>query len=425
MHHDILTAIDVGTTKICTIIGKRSAQGGVELLSHSVVPCDGLKKGNVTDIAGTADAIRRSVAEASGAAQVYVDSAYVGVTGTHVSYENRWDRIDGAGEQGVVTAAELARRPVVASPGPADSDRRVLHSLPLSYSVDGLRGIRSPVGMHTDNVEVESHVVTGEGSVLDRLVEAVETAGIDVDALVLEPLASSEAVLTRDEKRRGAVVIDIGGGTTDVVVYSGGQIILTAVLPVGGFQFTNDICLTYNALYEAAEEAKVRHAHTDLHAVAATEEITLPVVGPAADMKIPRRDICQLTRERAQELARLVKLKLQRAQVQELSDMTLVLTGGTSALPGIDHLFRLTLGARVRLGIPHGRGLIPDDLKTPAFATGVGILLWAQDNGGESATRPEPVRPPAVSRRGGPVSRFIKQIKDVFPTHLFPVRDSN
>ena len=424
MHQDILTAIDVGTTKICTIIGRRAPQGGLELLAHSVVPCDGLKKGNVTDIAGTAEAIRRSVAEASEAAQVHVDSAYVGVTGTHVSYENRWDRIDGVAEQGVVTAAELAGLPVVARPGPADSDRRVLHSLPLSYSVDGLRGIRSPVGMHTNNVEVESHVVTGEGPILDRLVEAVETAGINVDALVLEPLASSEAVLTREEKKRGAVVVDIGGGTTDVVAYAGGQLVLTTVLPVGGFQFTNDICLTYNAPYEAAEEAKIRHAHTDLHAVAATEEIILPVVGQGSDMKISRRDICQLTRERAQELARLVKLKLQRAQIEGLSDMTLVLTGGTSGLPGIDHLFRLTLGARVRLGIPHGRGLIPDDLKTPAFATGVGILLWAQDHVGESAASHDRVRP-AATRKSSPVSRLMRQIRELFPIHLFPARHSN
>ena len=424
MTDNILTAIDVGTTKICTMIGRKSAQSGLEFLAHSVVPCDGLKKGNVTDVAGTAHAIRRSIDEASSRAQVTVKSAYVGVTGAHVSFENRWDKMIWAGEGGVVTATELARVPDGTQPDASESDRRVIHALPVSYAVDGLTGIRNPVGMHTKDVDVESHVVTGTASVLDKLLEAVEMADIDVDALVLEPLASSEAVLTRDEKKHGAIVVDIGGGTTDVVAYAGGRIFFTAVLPVGGFQFTNDICVTYNTPYPAAEEVKIRYAHTDLHAVRATEEVAFPVIGRSSDLKVPRRDICQLSRERAQELARLVKLKLQEIPTRGLSDMTLVLTGGTSSLPGLDHLFRSTLGTKVRIGIPHGHGLIPDDLRAPAFATGVGILLWADGHPKAVLSDQSAIRSQTVSRNGGLVSRFLKQIKNAFPTHLFPVRNS-
>ena len=420
---DIVTAVDVGTTKVCTIIGRRSTQGDLQFLAHSVVPCDGLKKGNVTDVDATARAIRSSIAEAAKRAQVTVKSAYVGVTGAHVSFENRWDRMAWAGERGVITAEELARVPDAARSDGAESDRSVIHAVPVSYSVDGLKGIRNPVGMHTSDLEVESHVVTGTASLLCKLVEAVERAEIGVDALVLEPLASSEAVLTREEKRRGAVVVDVGGGTTDIVAFSGGRIFFTAVLPVGGFQFTNDICLAYNAPYPAAEDIKIRYAHTDHHAVSAAEEVTLPVIGQSSDLKVPRREICQLSRERAQELARLVKLKLQEGPLRRLPDMTLVLTGGASGLPGLDDLFRLTLRTNVRIGIPHGRGLIPDDLKAPAFATGVGILLWALDHPrAEASPDAVGVRSQATSRNGGLVSRFFKQIKNVFPTHLFPVR---
>jgi len=424
MTDNIVTAIDVGTTKICTIIGRRSAQGWLEFLAHSVVPCDGLKKGNVTDVAETAQAIRRSVDEASSRAQITVKSAYVGVTGTHVSFENRWDKMEWVGERGVVTATELARIPEGARPDAAEADRRLIHALPVSYAVEGLKGIRNPVGMHTTDVDVESHVVTGATSVLDKLLEAVEMADIGVDALVLEPLASGEAVLTRDEKKHGAVVVDIGGGTTDVVAYSGGHIFFSTVLPVGGFQFTNDICLTYNASYPVAEDLKLRYAHTDLHAVRANEEVAFPVVGRSSDLKIPRRDICQLSRERAQELARLVKLKLQEIPIRSLSDMTLVLTGGTSALPGLDQLFRLTLGTKVRIGIPHGHGLIPDDLRAPAFATGVGILFWAQSHPEAAVSDDAVIRSQTVSRSGSLVSHLFKQVKNVFPTHLFPVRNS-
>ena len=420
---DIVTAVDVGTTKICTIIGRKSAQGDLQFLAHSVVPCDGLKKGNVTDVAATALAIRSSVAEAAKRAQVTVKSAYIGVTGAHVSFENRRDKMTWAGERGVVTAEELARVPEAARSDSAELDRRMIHAVPVSYSVDGLKGIRNPVGMHTSDLEVESHVVTGTASLIDKLVEAVERAEIGIDALVLEPLASSEAVLTREEKRRGAVVVDVGGGTTDIVAYSGGRIFFTAVLPVGGFQFTNDICLTYNAPYAAAEDIKIRYAHTDLHAVRPTEEVTLPVIGQSSELKIPRREICQLSRERAQELARLVKLKLKEGSLRRLSNMKLVLTGGTSGLPGLDDLFRLTLGINVRIGIPHGRGMIPDDLKAPAFATGVGILLWALDHPRTEASHDaNGVRSRAARRNGSLVSRFFKQIKNVFPTHLFPVR---
>lgn len=421
MTQGIVTAVDVGTTKVCTIIGRKSAQGDLQFLSHSVVPCDGLKKGNVTDVAATALAIRSSIAEAAQRAQVTVRSAYIGVTGAHVSFENRRDRMAWAGEQGVVTAEELARVPDAARPNSTEPDRMMIHALPMSYSVEGLEGIKNPVGMHTSDLEVESHVVTGTASLIDNLIEAVERAEIGVDALVLEPLASSEAVLTREEKKRGAVVVDIGGGTTDVVAYSGGSIFFTAVLPVGGFQFTNDICLTYNAPYDAAEDVKIRYANTDLHAVRATEEVALPVIGQTSDLKITRREICQLSRERAQELARLVKLKLLEGQLPRLSEMTLVLTGGTSGLPGLADLFRMTLRTNVRIGIPHGRGIMPDELKAPAFATGVGILLWALDHPTTEASRDAAgVHSQAASRSF--VSRFFKQIKNVFPTHLFPVR---
>ena len=423
MRDDILTAVDVGTTKVCTLIGRKSGRGDLEFLAHSVVPCEGLKKGNVTDVAATALSIRSSVDEAAKQAQVAGRSAYIGVTGAHVAFENRWDQMEWAGQGGVITAEELARVPDSARAANSETGRRLIHVLPVAYSVDGLNGIRNPLGMHSSDLAVESHMITGGAAFIDKLVEAVDSAGIGLDALVLEPLASSDAVLTNEERIQGAIVVDIGGGTTDIVAYARGRIFFTGVLPVGGYQFTNDICVTYSTPYPDAEDLKLRYAHTDLHGVRATEEVTLPVIGKNADLKISRREICQLVRERAQELASLVKLKLQEAPLGRLSDFSLVLTGGTASLPGLDGLFRQTMGTNVRIGVPNGHGMIPDSLRAPAFATGVGILLWAFEHPKpQTAKVTITTSAKAPTDREGLVSRFFQHIRNVFPAQLFSVR---
>ena len=416
----LITSIDVGTTKVCTIVGSKAGSNRLNILAYSVVPSEGLRKGNVADIASTADAIRASVKDAERIAGVKIRSAYVGVTGAHVAFENLRYEMGWAGARGVITADDLGRAPERVVSSGADQGRQVLHALPMHYSVDGQEGIRDPIGMHTRRLEVETHVVTAGSSYIDRLIEAVESAGIKVEELVLEPLASSTAVLTPQEKERGTILIDIGGGTTDMAMFNRGSLCYTSVIPVGGYQFTNDISVTYDTTYSAAEDTKLKHAHTQPAFARSHEEVTLPMNGRTTQQQVLVRDICQLTRERAQELIHLIKLKLKEADVENTSNVELVITGGTSNLPGLQDLMRQSLTNAVRIGVPQDHGSIPDELKEPAYATGVGILIWAvnQRYPARAYTR-NSARLKAHKVREGLISRLFKQVKNSLPTHIF------
>ena len=418
----LMTAIDVGTTKVCTIVGSKAGPNGLNILAHSVVPSEGIRKGNVADIASTADAIRASVEDAQRVAGIKIRSAYVGVTGAHVSFANLRYEME-ASSLGVITADDLDKIPdQVVSPR-AGKGRQVLHAIPMHYSLDGQHGIRDPIGMHTSHLEVETHVVTAGSSYIDKLVEAVESAGIKVEDLVLEPLASSRAVLTPQERERGVALVDIGGGTTDLAMFKRGSLCFTSVIPVGGYQFTNDIRVSYDTPYKAAEDTKLKHAHTQPGVVRSHEEVTLPRNGRTTQQQVLVRDICQLTRERAQELIHLIRLKLREADVEDISSLDLVITGGTSNLPGLEDLMRQSLTNTVRIGVPEGHGSIPDALKKPAYATGVGILMWAVNQGSAAGRQTGNGTLSKLSEvRVGLISRLFKQVKNSFQSRIFAVR---
>ena len=387
----IITAIDVGTTKIFTLVAGVDDTGALEALGHGIVPCGGLSKGNIEDIVETQRAIRESVQEAQRQAGVQIKSAFVGITGTHISFENRRDVLDWVGSHGVITDRDISRIPETVANASKELGRKVLHALPISYSLDGEEGIKDPMGMHSNRLEVETHVVSGSSMAVDRLVRAVESAGVKVDGVVLGSIASSESVLTPLERARGTAVIDIGGGTTDIIVYKGGTIAYSAVIPIGGYQFTNDICMTYNTTFEAAEEAKITQCSTEPDTVRPHEEITLPVLGRAAGLKVPRRDLCQLTRERAMELMRLIMITLKDADVTDFDNFRLVLTGGGSNMDGLEDMIKRTLTSNVRTAAPSGFMEIPLGLQQPEYATGFGILLWGATHSGTATATYSPI----------------------------------
>lgn len=373
-------AIDIGTTKVFTIIGRKSNVGRIEVLGYGVAPSDGVRKGVVEDVEATSDAIRQSVRMAAGQSGIGVTSAFVGISGVGVSYEKRVDTIDWVGEHGVITARELRRIPksVALNGMPSGrSGKKVIHSIPKKYSIDGKDGVTQPLGMHTRKLDVETHLVAASETDVDRITRAVENAGISVERLVLESLASSESALTEEERVRGVAMIDIGGGTTDMMIYKNGMMQYSSVIPVGGFQFTNDICLVYNTTYEAAEEIKLSRAKIRLEPARVHEEVMMPVEGGNATVKVALHEICQLTRERAQELLRLIVLKLREGGVDNLADFRIVLAGGAANLAGLVELFKLGTSADVRLGKPLGYMDLPDELRSPAYSTGVGVMLWA------------------------------------------------
>ena len=395
---DIIAAIDVGTTKVLALLAAIDGPGRPRILAHSVVPCEGLERGNVTDVAKTTEAVRAALNRVEAETGLEVRAAHVGVSGSHVDYENRRDSVRGVGSVGVITKEELsADLPNRASA--LEDHRELLHAVPLSYTVDGEEGIRNPVGMHSATVEVDTHLISADRSRLDRLTRAVREAGVEVDELIMEPLASGMAVLTAEDMQYGTMMIDIGGGTSDVVVFAGGQPSYTGVVPVGGYQFTNDICVTYNVEYEAAERAKRIYGHAHPASADPTKMISLPLRDRPAQVTVSSRELSQLLRERAVELAKMVRIKLEEAEEAHIESSRAVLTGGASELPGISEIFQRYLGRAVRLGRPIDFA-IEDEVADPSHATGVGMLVWASNQAVHGSLKHVRSRPLAVPPNG-------------------------
>lgn len=377
----VFAAIDIGTTKVLTVIGRDAGDGLIEVLGHGLSPCSGVRKGVVEDVAATQAAVRNSVNKAQNASGTHVDTAFVGITGMGISYQRRRDTIDWVGEHGVITYNDVEKVPtsVVREDGRNGDHygRKVIHAIPRAYSIDGKIGVSDPTGMHSSKLDVETSLVEASEVEIGRLTQVVEGVGIKIESLVLEALASSESILMQEEKILGAAMIDMGGGTTDVMVFRDGKMQYSSVIPVGGYQFTNDICVVYNTPYESAEEIKRMRASVLPDAAKIHEEALMPISGGNTTMKASLHDICQLTRERAQELMRLIILKLREGGVSDLTDYRIVLTGGSSRLNGFHELFKVGTGANVRLGTPPGFLGVPRDLQTPMCSTATGILMWA------------------------------------------------
>ena len=373
---EIVAAIDVGTTKVCTIVGRKVGKNGIQILGYSTAKNYGMRKGVVSDVSAAERAVRVSIKAVEDKTGHKVDSAFVGVTGAHVRFENRHERLEIENRKGIVTADDVASAPKKLSESIDLPGRTVIHANSISYTLDGESGIRHPVGMHSKEMQVEAHFVTGSNTFIDRLVDVIEVAGVRINSLVLEPLASGLAVLTPEERKKGAVIVDIGGGTTDIVAFKGSSIYYTGVIPVGGFQFTNDIALSFSTTFDAAEAIKLEHGSAEFQPASAGEQILVPVIGRDKQLKVSRLEICQLVRERAMELARMIKVKLDSERVGSGEDSVLVLTGGASNMPGFAELVQKSVGIDVRHGVPEVRGTVPTELRDPVYATAIGTLLW-------------------------------------------------
>jgi cell division protein FtsA len=400
---NILAAVDVGTTKVCTIIARREGDRYLRVLSHSVAPSQGLQRGNVTDVAEAGGAIRDSIQQAARQSSATVNSVYVGITGSHVSFENRSDQIDWAATRGVITRDDLNRVPHTVADASERRGHTVIHALPRYYTLDRQSGIRDPLGMHTRRLEVASHVVSAETFLVRNLTQAMEQTGLRIEAFVLGPVASAEAVLSEDEKLNGVVLVDIGGGTSDIIVFERGTVAYTSVLPVGGSHFTNDICVTYRTTYEAAESAKLEHGTTEPATLKASDEIVLPVQGRERQRQVALRDLSQLMRERAVELARMIRIKMAEAGIRNPGASAIVLTGGSSRLPGLEGIIQKHLCSNTRTRGPGRRLGVPEELRQPEFATAAGILLWAIRNSDTlSSSSNETTGQPSQSQGSGP-----------------------
>jgi len=379
MKKQTIVSIDVGTTKVCTTIADVNDGGAMRVVGVGVAPSVGLHKGLVVNINEARESIRESVKKAEQSSNYKVESAYVGVTGRHVASMNNRGVVAITRNDRVVRPEDLKRVLASAQSVKVPGDRRLLHVIPRSYAVDGQAGVINPVGMHGFRLDVETHVITAAVTSIQNLVKCIRSIGIDIEDLVLEPLASSEAVLTEDEKQVGIILADIGGGTTDIAVFKGGSIWHTSILPVAGYQLTRDVSIGLGLPFDVAEEMKKRYGSV-MPVYESKTETTTAISQDGHGVSY--QDLCDIIRARVEEIIKLILLELPNSEYENLVPAGLVLTGGSSNLSGIAALGREILRLPVRVGAPANISGITDTLCDPAYATSVGLLLWAAKNEG-------------------------------------------
>jgi cell division protein FtsA len=349
----------------------------IRIVGVGVSQSHGLHKGLVVNIKDAREAIRESVSKAEQACNYKVDSAFVGVTGRHVDSVNNRGVVAITRNDRLVRPDDLRRVLSTAQSIRIPNDRKLLHVIPRGYAVDGQIGVKNPVGMHGFRLDVETHIITAAATSIQNLVKCIRGIGIDIDDLVLEPLASSEAVLTQDEKEVGVILADIGGGTTDICVFKDGSIWHSAILPVAGYQLTRDVAIGLGLPFEVAEEMKKRYG-----SVMPVYESKMETASPISEdgHGISYQDLCDIIRARVEEILRLILLEMPRSDYESIVPAGLVLTGGTSNLSGIETLGREVLKLPVRVGLPTNVSGITDAVCDPAYATSVGLLLWGAKN---------------------------------------------
>ncbi len=382
-----LVALDVGSTKVCAVIGEPS-DAGVRFISMGAAESKGLRKGLIANLGATSASIRRAVEEAEGIAGVPVERAVVGVAGSHIRGVNSRGGIT-LGHRVRDIEREDVRRSVDAARNiTLPEDRVVLHVLPQEFLLDAQDNIRDPMGMVGQRLEVNVHLVTSSASAMQNLVIAVNQAGIEVADTVLEPLASAEASLTQDERELGCCLLDIGGGTTELVVFSNGMLRHAAAIPVGGDHFTNDLAVGLRTPIPEAEKIKCGQGCAFHDILVEDHPIEIASVGDRPPRTVFTRMLNEIVEPRAQELLVLVRDELQRSGFDAQIPAGLILSGGGANLQGLTELAERTFNLPVRLAVPRGLEGMPAELSQPEYATVVGLLLYAARAQRQAPTRP-------------------------------------
>jgi cell division protein FtsA len=382
-----IASIDVGTTKVCTLLGEinergqNPSDGELRIVGVGVSPSRGLRKGIVVNATEAAEAIVASVDRAERISGYDIAQAHVGIAGAHIASLNSRGVVGiPHGERGI-TEDDVARVLDASRAISVPEHHHVLHVIPRGYSIDGQEGVNDPREMYGARLEVEAHIVTGSSLSIQNLIKCVNSLNVEVDQLVLAPLAAGEAVLTNTERAMGVALADIGGGTTDIAIFIEGSVWHTAILPVGGHHLTNDVAICLRTPFDEAEEIKKKHGHACLDRPDADEEIRIAAFGEEAYQSVTKRELAQVLHARVQEIASLILQEIKRSGYDGLLPAGVVLCGGTAELAGICAVMREAIGLPVRVGRPHDLQGLVNVLTHPAYATSVGLLLWAQNEG--------------------------------------------
>jgi cell division protein FtsA len=396
-----LVGLDVGTSKIAAIVGEMVDGGQVEIIGFGSAESHGIRRGVVVNLEAAVEAIRKAVEEAELTAGVEIDNAYLGMSGTHIKGFNSRGVVAVAGKNREITSDDVRRAIEAARAINLPTGREILHVLPQDFVVDDQDGIGDPIGMTGSRLEVNVHIVTGAGSTMQNLVACVNRAGVSVKESVLEQLAASKSVLTDDERELGTALVDVGGGTIDLAIYERGSLWHTAVVPLGGDHFTNDIAVGLRMPIPEAEKLK-RKSGSALSALVGDEEtMQVASVGGRPARVMPRRVLSDVLQPRAEEMF--------HAGYEKALNSGMVLTGGGAMLDGMIEIAEQIFDLPVRRGCPSGVGGLADHIARPSYATSVGLLMY-----GHEARTQEPGR----SSGGGPLGRLARGIAGVFREFL-------
>jgi cell division protein FtsA len=375
-NENIVVGLDIGTTKICCIIGEVNPDGSINVIGIGNTPSKGLRKGIVVNIESTVTAIKKAVDDASRMAGVEVGSVYAGIAGGHVKGINTEAVVAVSGKNKQVTKADIDRVIEAIKITSIPLDREVIHIIPQEFIVDDQAEIRDPVGMFGNRLKAKVHVVTANVARAQDVVRSIEKAGYFVEDIVLQPLASSESVLTYDEKELGAVLVDIGGGTTDIIVFVDGGVRHTAVIPIGGIQVTNDIAIGLRAPIDQAEEIKKANGAAFVPMVNETEEVKVKLIGGRAERVVPRRVVAEIIQPRIEEIFEFVGQELRLSGTEGKIPSGVIVTGGSSLISGIEDVVEKILKLPVRIGYPTEiKGLV-EVVNSPIYATAIGLMIY-------------------------------------------------
>lgn len=429
---DFIVGLDIGTTKVCCIVGEyhhpaplnsknlsalHSSLHGetpsiLDIVGFGTAPSTGIRKGVVINIDATVEAIRKAVREAENMAGIKINSAYVGIAGSHIKSFNSSgvvavkDReINEHDIQRVIDAAKAVMIP---------QDREVLHVIPQEFIIDDQDGIRDPIGMNAVRLEAKVHIVTGSVSTAQNLVKCANRAGIHVSKLCLQPIASAASVLTNDEKELGVALVDIGGGTTDIAIFREGALLYTSVLPVGGVHITNDISVGIRAPLETAEKIKIAHGCALSSLVKEEDTVEIPAVGEGGKPRIVSRKILtQIIEARVEEMLGLIQKEIQSSGYADLLSAGIVLTGGTTLLPGLTELGDFLFEMPLKRGVPLRLGGLKEVVNSPKYSTAVGLIKFGAqelEKGGHSPSSVLEAGNSVFSKAGASVKNWVKDL---------------
>jgi cell division protein FtsA len=395
---NVIVGLDIGTTKTCAIVGEVKGQG-LDIIGVGSHPSEGLRKGVVVNIESTVESIKRAVEEAEHISGCEIRSVYVGIAGGHIRGQNslgivavKGREVDDDDVERAIDAAKAIAIPL---------DRQILHTLAQYYVVDEQDGIRDPIGMSGVRLEAKVHIVTGAVTSVQNVVKSVNRVGLDINDIVLEQIACSEAVLSNDEKDLGVALIDIGGGTTDIAIFSEGSIKHTAVLQVGGNYVTTDIATGLRTPIAEAEKIKIRYGCSYMPLIAKDEAIEVPSVGGREPREISRQILGRIIEPRMEEILEMAYKEITKSGCEDILAAGVVLTGGASILEGVPELAEQIFNMPVRRGYPIGIGGLTDVVNSPLYATAVGLVVYGSKNVARERIRAE----------GNFIIRMFKRLK--------------